>query len=94
MAESPGWVLAAGGIVAVNEALFTPIEEGKPIDFGPIWRLAPATILLALGLAGLEKVTPTFAVGLAKLLVLGVFLFPVGNAPSVLDNATKIAKGG
>ena len=94
MAEATGWVLAAGGIIAVNEAIFTPIEEGKPLDFGPVWRLIPATVLLALGLAGLEKEVPQFAIGLAKLLVLGVFIFPVGNAPSVLENATKLAKGG
>jgi hypothetical protein len=94
MAESTGWVLAASGIVAVNEALFIPIEEHKAPDYGSIWRLLPVTALLALGLAGLEKATPEFAVGLAKLLLLGVLIFPVGNAPTPLESASRIVKGG
>lgn len=93
MAESTGWVLAAGGIVAVNEAVFVPVETGKPPDFTSVWRLIPATLLLAVGLAGLEKAVPQFAVGLAKLLVLGVLIFPVGNAPTPLQNAEKVVSG-
>lgn len=101
MAQSTSWVLAAGGIVAVNEALFVPAETGKPPNFGSVWRLLPATGLLAIGLAGLEKAVPEFATGIAKLLVLAVLVFPVGNAPTPLQNAAKlvnktgqVAKGG
>lgn len=97
MAASTGWVLAAGGIVAANEVLFVPIEEHKAPDIGAVWRLMPATFLLALGLAGLEKAIPEFAVGLAKLLVLGVLVFPVGNAPTPLQSAAALVsppKGG
>jgi hypothetical protein len=93
MAESTGWVLAAGGIVAVNEAIFVPTETGKPPDFTSVWKVAPAAGLLAVGLALLEKAIPEFAVGMAKLLVLAVLVFPVGNAPSPLQNAATVVAG-
>lgn len=93
MAESTGWVLAAGGIVAVNEAVFVPAETGKTPDFGSVWRLLPATALLAVGLAGLERAVPQFATGVAKLLVLAVLVFPVGNAPTPLANAAALVSG-
>lgn len=90
MAQSTGWVLAAGGIVAVNEALFVPAETGKPPDFASVWRVLPATALLAVGLAFLERAVPQFAVGIGKLMVLGVLVFPVGNAPTPLQNAAAL----
>ena len=90
MADSTGWVLAAGGIVAANEALFVPAETGKPPDFTSVWKLLPATALLAVGLAALEKAVPQFATGMAKLLVLAVLVFPIGNAPTPLQNAAKL----
>lgn len=90
MAQSTGWVLAAAGIVGANEALFVPAEGGKPPDFTAVWRLIPAAGLLALALAGLETMAPEFAVGLARLLLLGVLVFPVGNAPTPLESANKL----
>lgn len=90
MAASTGWVVAAGSIVMVNEALFVPAELHKPPDFGPVWRLIPATALLAVALAGLEQLTPEFATGLAKLLLVGVLVFPVGNAPTPIESANKL----
>lgn len=87
MAASTGPVLIAGGITAANELIFAPIE-GQKVKFN--WRLIPATGLLALSLAGLEKVSPGFAVGLAWLLVATVLIVPLGNAPTPLDNANKI----
>lgn len=90
MAQSTGWILTAAGIVAVNEAVFVPVETGRAPDFTYLWRLAPATALLALGLAGLEKAVPEFATGIAKLLVLGVLVFPVGNAPTPLQSAARL----
>lgn len=90
MAGSTSWVLAAGGIAAVNEAVFVPAETGKPPDFGSVWRLLPATAFLAIGLGALEKAVPQFATGIAKLLVLAVLVFPVGNAPTPLQNAAKL----
>ena len=94
MAESTGWILAAGGIVAVNEVLFVPTEAHKPPDIGAIWRLLPVTFLLALGMAGLEQAVPQFAVGMSKLLVLGVLVFPVGKAPTPLQSAAALVGGG
>jgi hypothetical protein len=94
MADSTGWVLAAGGIVAVNEALFVPIETGKPPDFSSVWKLVPATALLAVGLVGLEKAVPEFTVGLAKLLLVGVLVFPIGKAPTPLESAASLVGGG
>jgi hypothetical protein len=71
-----------------NDALFT-----TPPDYGAVWRLVPVTALLAAGLAGLEKVVPEFAVGLAGLLLAGVFIFPVGKGGSALDNINRALSG-
>lgn len=86
MARSTGPVLLAGMITAANELIFAPIA-GQKISFN--WRLVPATGLAALGLAGLEKAAPGFAVGLAWLALAVVFIVPLGNAPTPLDNVTK-----
>ncbi len=85
MAASTGPVLIAGGITAANELIFAPME-GQKIAFN--WRLIPATGLLALSLAGLEKISPGFATGLAWLLVATVLIVPLGNAPTPLANVT------
>lgn len=92
MADSTGWVVAAGAIAAANEAVFAPAADGKPVPWDSVWRLVPATALLALGLAGLEQLAPQFASGLAKLLVVGVLVFPVGNAGAPIDNVNKVLK--
>jgi hypothetical protein len=90
MAESTGYVLAAAGIAAANEAIFAPVATGKPlwVDFN--FRLIPATALAALTLAGLEKLSPPLGKGLAMLAILAVFILPVGNAPSPIENATAL----
>lgn len=93
MAESTGWVLAAGAIVAVNEAAFVPAETGKPPDFASVWKILPATALLAVGLSFLERAVPEFATGIAKLLVFAVLVFPIGNAPTPLQNAATVVSG-
>lgn len=87
MARSTGIVLAVGGITVANELLFAPLA-GQKVQFN--WRIVPATAGLALALAGLEKVSPTFAVGLAGLSLLAVLVVPFGNAPTPLDNALKV----
>lgn len=95
MASAAGLVLAAGGIAAANEAIFVPISQHK--DFTTsiktdtnLWRLVPATAILALVLTGLEKVSEPLGKGLAGLVLLAVLVVPVGNAPTPLENVAKV----
>lgn len=95
MASAAGLVLAAGGIAAANEAIFVPIAAHK--DFATsiktdtnLFRLIPATAILALTLTGLEKVSEPLGKGLAALVLLAVLILPVGNAPTPLENAAKM----
>jgi hypothetical protein len=97
MASAAGLVLAAGGIAAANEAIFVPISEGK--DFATaiktdtnLWRIVPATAILALVLVGLEKASEPLGKGLAGLVLLAVLIIPVGNAPTPLENAESMLK--
>ena len=87
MAESTGIVLAVGGITAANELIFAPLE-GQKLSFN--WRIIPATAGLALALGALEHLSRPFAVGLAWLALIAVLVVPFGNAPTPLDNATKL----
>jgi hypothetical protein len=87
MAASTGIVLAVGGITAANELLFAPLAGAK-VSFN--WRIIPATAGLALALAGLERLAPGFATGLAYLSLAAVLIVPFGNAPTPLDNALKV----
>jgi hypothetical protein len=100
MAESTGLILAAAGIVAANQIIFEPAAKGVPI-FDPNqtgklslpnfnWKLIPATAIAAVMLAGLEQLAPSFGKGLAGLALLSVLVLPVGNAPSPLENASKM----
>lgn len=88
MAQSTGPVLAVGAITLANEALFAPAAGAGKIAVN--WRVVPATAGLALALAGLEKVAPGFAVGLAWLSLLAALSIRFGNAPTPLENALKI----
>lgn len=90
MAASTGLILAAAGIVAANEAIFAPAVAHKPlwVDFN--WRIVPATAIAALTLAGLEQISPPLGKGLAALALLAVLIRPMGNAPSPIENATKL----
>jgi hypothetical protein len=95
MASAAGIVLAAGGIAAANEAIFVPVSQHK--DFVSslktdtnLWRLVPATAILALVLTGLEKVSEPLGKGMAGLVLLAVLSIPVGNAPTPLENLAKM----
>lgn len=90
MSSAAGYVLAAGGLVAANEAVFVPLETGKPAWTSLNWRIVPATALLALALTGMDKLAPGFGTGLGMLTLLAVLVIPVGNASTPLENAAKL----
>lgn len=97
MASAAGLVLAAGGIAAANEAIFVPISQHK--DFAAsiksdsnLWRIVPATAILAIVLTGLEKLSEPLGKGLAGLVLLAVLVIPVGNAPTPLENMGNALK--
>lgn len=95
--KSTGLVLAAGGIAAVNELLFSPLAASTNLDSqGKVgiaanfnWRIIPATLVLAFALGGLEKLNQKFAIGLAGLTLLSVLIVPVGNTGTPLENIGK-----
>jgi hypothetical protein len=95
--RSTGFVLAAGGIAAANEVIFTPVSSVAAAASNPLtvfnWRLIPATLILALLLGGVETIAPGFAVSLAGLTLLSVLVIPIGNAPTPLDNLSKLVTG-
>lgn len=90
MAQSTGYILAAAGIAAANEAIFAPAATGQPLWVNFNWRIVPATAIAALTLAGLEQLSEPLGKGLAMLALLTVLMFPVGNAPSPIDNLSKM----
>lgn len=92
MAASTGYILAAAAIVGANEAIFAPAASGHPdqilVDFN--WRLVPVTVVAAFTLAGLEQLSEPLGKGLAVLALLTVLIVPVGNAPTPIENLTKM----
>jgi len=90
MPSAAGLILTAAAITAANEAIFIPASTGKPLyqDFN--WRIVPATAIAVMLLSGLEKISPPLGKGLAGLALLAVFVRPMGNAPSPLENASKL----
>jgi hypothetical protein len=88
MATSTGFVLAAGGIAMANDAVFAPLADNQKININ--WRIIPATAVLAIAIAGLEKIAPAFGKGLGALVLLSVLIIPYGNAPSPISNITKV----
>lgn len=90
MAASTGYILAAAGIAAANEAIFAPAVAHKPLFVDFNWRIVPATAIAALALAGMEKISEPLGKGLAMLALLAVMIVPVGNAPSPVENASKM----
>ena len=90
MAASTGIVLAVGGITLTNELLGATLNKQTWSAHSINWRVIPATAGLALALAGLEKLAPKYAVGLAWLSLAAVLFVPFGNQPTPLDNALKV----
>lgn len=95
MAESTGYVLAAGGIVVLNDVLTAMQKSGQkggnPDWWDAInWRILPATAIMCGVLAGVESMAPAFGKGLGMLVLLSVLVVPVGNAPTPLTNLSQI----
>ncbi len=90
MASAAGIVVAAGAIEFVNDALFAPIAEHKPPWATVNWRIVPATAIMAIMLAGAAKLSPKLGEGLAGLVLLSVLIIPYGNAPSPIENVSKV----
>lgn len=85
--KTTGIVLAIGTLTLANEAVFAPMA-GQSVSVN--WRVIPATAGLALALGGLEKLAPEFAVGLAWMGLVTALFVRFGNAPTPLENASKI----
>jgi hypothetical protein len=85
-----GYALAAGGIVAANDAIFIPMETGQAPWTGLNWRIVPATAFLALALDGLDRLAPGFGKGLAVLVLISALVIPFGNSGTPLQNAAKL----
>jgi hypothetical protein len=90
MLSSTGYVLAAGGLVAVNEAIFAPIVDHTQPWTSLNWRIVPATAILALLLGGVEKLNAPFGKGLGMLVLLAVLVIPSGKAQTPLSNIAKV----
>lgn len=91
MADSTGIVLAAGGLTAVNEIAFAPLATGGTISFSQFnWRIIPATAVLALACAGLEKMSPAFGKGIAWIALVTVLFAKTGNAQPPAVNLAKV----
>jgi hypothetical protein len=90
VAASTGIALAVGGITLGNELIGAALNKQQWSASSVNWRVIPATAGLALALAGLERLAPKFAVGVAWLALAAVLIVPFGNQPTPLDNAVKI----
>jgi hypothetical protein len=88
MSESTGLVLAVGGLTFANEALFAPVAGTGAAKVN--WRIVPATAVLAVALAGVDKVSPTAGKGIALIALVTVLFAKVGNAEPPLVNLADI----
>lgn len=90
MAQAAGVVIVTGAITAGNEVLFAPLAgHGTPWkNFN--WRIVPATVLLAIAVSGLERLSPKLALGLSYTALITVLFVRVGNAPAPMENLAKV----
>lgn len=84
MADSTGPILAVGAITIANQSLLS--EPQQEIDF----RVVPATAIVAIGLALLERASRGLAVGIAWIALVTVLFVRLGRAPSPAENLLKI----
>jgi hypothetical protein len=90
MLSSTGWVLAAGGLVAMNEAVFAPIVDHTAPWSNLNWRIVPATAILALVMGGIEKINQPFGKALGMLVFASVMIIPYGKAKTPIQNIAKV----
>lgn len=92
MPDSTGYILAAGAITFLNEAVFAPMAAGQNASWKSDinWRIIPATAVAAIALAGAEQLSPAFAKGIAAAALITVLFARFGNAPAPLENLSKI----
>ncbi len=86
MAQSTGIVLAIGGITIFNEVVL----NNQPFT----WKVPIATGIAALVFTGLEKVSPSLAVGIAWVALAAVTLTRVNpNVPSPAESLANVVNG-
>lgn len=88
--RSTGYIIAAGGIVLANDAIFIPLETGQAPLTSVNWRIVPATAIMALVVGGIESLNEGFGTGLGMLVLLSVLVIPLGHAGSPLENMAKV----
>jgi hypothetical protein len=89
VARSTGIILVVGGITFANEAVFAPIASGGNISSDWNWRIIPATLVAAALLAGLEQISPRFAVGLSYIALITVLFTRLGKAPAPVESLAQ-----
>lgn len=84
MAASTGIVLTATAIAGGNEWLQT---QQIP------WRIGAAGLVLSLGMAGLEKISTTGAVGISSIMLITVLVTPFHGKSPVQEIADVMGLG-
>jgi hypothetical protein len=86
--------LTVGGVTLANVLFFAP-ATGKGALGDINWRILPATGIFALMMAGLSKLSPQAANGIAVTALFTVLFTRVGNAPAPLENiSSRLGFGG
>lgn len=93
MAESTGLIIAAAGLVVVNETVLKPAVSGQPLFQNVPWRIIPATVIAAVVCAGVESISEPVGKGLAGLVLLAVLLGTASSTSSPIENAAKLVGG-
>ena len=86
MARSTGPIIAVGAITLANQTVL----HAEPFD----WRVPIATGLAALVLAGVERVSPELAVGIAYIALVAVLFTRLNpNVPAPIESLAAVMAG-
>lgn len=88
MARSTGPIITAGGLTLLNQTILGDDPGDDVFEIGV--RISIATGMLALMFAGIEKVSPNLAVGLAWTGLVTTLFVRYNNKPTVLERAVDI----